>query len=199
MVVKNIYEMNNSEQKCNLNNLYEQLREEKMEMWKRDLPFDELLFDRWERAKFLGFGNNTSVYHNCYVFGDVKVGANTWIGPFTILDGTGGLSIGDNCSISAGVHIYSHNTVKWAVSGGKMSYEYSKVTIEDCCFIGPQSIISAGVNIGKHTVIAANSFVNCNIPEFSIVAGNPATIIGKVILDEKGNVEFSYFNKGTKY
>src|ERR1019366_8652869 len=66
----------------------------------RSLPFADLLFDRWERAKMLGFGEGTSVYDSTHVFGDVQVGKNTWIGPFTILDGSGGLTIGDNCSIS---------------------------------------------------------------------------------------------------
>ncbi|MEI8201423.1 MAG: acyltransferase [Bacteroidota bacterium] len=178
--------------------LYQSLREQTLSKWNRDLPFDELMFDRWERASALGFGEKSSVYHNSYVFGNVKVGANTWVGPFTLLDGTGGLSIGDYCSISAGVHIYSHNTVKWAVSGGKMPYEHAEVVIEDCCFIGPQSIVSAGVRIGKHSVVAANSFVNKDLPPFSIAAGNPAIIIGEVILDENSQVSFSYFNKEHK-
>lgn len=43
----------------------------------RDLPFEELLFDRWERARALGFGDKTSVYQQSYVFGDVKVGEST--------------------------------------------------------------------------------------------------------------------------
>ncbi len=42
--------------------------------WKRDLPLDELIFDRWERASSLGFGEATSVYHQSYVYGDVSMG-----------------------------------------------------------------------------------------------------------------------------
>ena len=84
----------------------------------RDLPFEELVFDRWERARSLGFGEGASIYHNAYVFGDVTVGAGTWIGPFVMLDGSGGLEIGATCSISTGVHIYTHDTVRWALSGG---------------------------------------------------------------------------------
>src|SRR5437667_11348420 len=85
--------------------LYERLRLNMREHWQRDLPFEELLFDRWERAKSLGFGEGTSIYHNSYVYGNVKVGTHTWIGPYTLLEGSGGLQIGDYCSISAGVHI----------------------------------------------------------------------------------------------
>ena len=47
-----------------------------------------------QRATALGFGEGTSVYHHCYVFGDVEVGEHTSIRPNTLLDGSGGLRIG---------------------------------------------------------------------------------------------------------
>ena len=47
----------------------------------RVLPFGELMNDRWEKAKFLGFGKGTSVYDSSVILGDVIVGENTWIGP----------------------------------------------------------------------------------------------------------------------
>ena len=74
----------------------------------RNLSFQDAVFDRWERAKELNFGINTSIYNSSSVFGNVKVGENTWIGPNTLLDGTGGeLIIGNNCSISV-VFKYIH-------------------------------------------------------------------------------------------
>lgn len=172
--------------------LYANLRGIMKEKWHRDMPFDELLFDRWERAKELGFGNGTSIYHNSYVYGDVKVGKNTWIGPFTILDGSGGLEIGDNCSISAGVHIYTHNTVRWAVSMGQEVYERKSVKIGSGCFIGPNSVVKNGVTVGKQSVIGSNSFVNRDVPSYSIVAGSPARLIGRVVIQHHGQVTFSY-------
>lgn len=176
-----------------LNRLFVKQRDKLKQDFNRVLPVNELFTDRWEKAKYLGFGEGTSVYDSCSVFGDVKVGKDTWIGPFTILDGTGGLSIGSNCSISAGVHIYTHNTVKWAVSGGIEKYEYSPVAIGDYCFIGPQTMIQNGVMIGKHCLVAANSFVNKDIADYSIVAGNPAKQIGEVIVGLDGKVELKYF------
>ena len=58
------------------------------------MPFGELVNDRWEKANFLGFGKGTSVYDSSVIIGDVVVGENTWIGPNTILDGSGKLTIG---------------------------------------------------------------------------------------------------------
>src|SRR4051812_31709636 len=166
--------------------LYEELRADARSKWQRDLPFEELLFDRWERAASLGFGEGTSIYHSSYVFGDVSVGRNTWIGPFTLLDGTGGLTIGDNCSISTGVQIYSHDTVKWAVSGGTAPYEHEPVTIGSSCYIGSQSVIAKGITIGAGSVIGACSFVNRDVPPNSIVGGVPVRPLGRVEHGEGG-------------
>lgn len=168
--------------------LYNKLRRAMRELWKRDLPFDEILFDRWERARSLGFGEGSSIYHNSYVYGDVKVGKNTWIGPYTLLDGSGGLVIGDYCSISSGVHIYTHDTVKWAVSGGKVEYEHAPVRIGNCCYIGPYTVIAKGVTIGDCSVIGACSFVNQDIPPYSVAFGIPCKPKGRIELDELGNV-----------
>jgi len=166
-----------------LRTLYEELRSTTRERWSRDLPFDELLFDRWERARSLGFGEGSSIYHSSYVFGNVSVDRDTWIGPHTILDGSGGLSIGSTCSISAGVQIYTHDSVAWAVSGGAAEYEHSPVSIGDSCYIGPQTVVARGVTIGERSVIGACSFVNRSIPAGSLAAGSPCKVIGRVVVD----------------
>src|SRR5207245_2092343 len=87
--------------------LHRHLRAEIKERWRRSVPFADELFDRWERAAFLGFGPEASIYDSSLVLGDVEVGEGTWVGPFTVLDGRGGLSIGRYCSISAGAQLYS--------------------------------------------------------------------------------------------
>lgn len=142
--------------------------------YNRVLPSNELFTNRWEKANFLGFGTNTSIYDSSLVFGNVTVGKNTWIGPFVVLDGSGELEIGSNCSISTGVQIYTHDTVNWAISGGVAPYEYEKTIIKDNCYIGPNTIVSKGVTLGTATIVGANSFVNKSFPPHSKIAGNPA-------------------------
>jgi acetyltransferase-like isoleucine patch superfamily enzyme len=177
---------------ADLRRLHEHLRSTIGSRWNRDLPFDEFLFDRWDRARSLKFGKKASIYHNSYIYGKPKVGRHTWVGPFTILDGTGKLKIGDYCSISAGVQIYTHDTVRWAVSQGRLPYEYAPVTIGSACFIGSGTIITKGVTIGDHSIVGAGSLVNDDIPPYSIAWGTPAKVIGRVSLKNKKRVSFIY-------
>lgn len=149
--------------------------------WKRSLPFADYIVDRWDKAHALGFGEGSSIYDSALVLGDVKVGQNTWIGPFTVLDGSGLLTIGSNCSISAGVQIYSHDSVQWAVSGGSAPYEYAPTFIGDKCYIGPHSVITKGVRIGTGCIIGANSLVLSDIPDNSTAFGSPCKIAGLVM------------------
>ena len=179
--------------KKELLDLYEQQELHLKENFDRSLPFQDGLFDRFDKAKRLGFGEGASIYNSALLFGDVKVGLKTWVGPYVILDGSGGcIEIGDYCSISAGVHIYTHDSVMWALSGGKSEFIKGSVAIGSNTYIGAQSIIKAGVKIGSHCLIGANSFINIDINDNLIVVGSPAKIIGRV--DENdGIVTLKYF------
>jgi len=168
--------------------MYLRLQAETRQRWQRDLPIEEMIFDRWERAKSLGFGRGTSIYHNSYVFGDVKVGEHTWIGPFTLLDGSGGLTIGSYCSISTGVQIYTHDTVKWAVSGGKAEPDRASVNIGACCYIGSQTVIVKGVTIGDHCLIGACSLVNRDLSPYTIAMGIPCRPTGYIKMTDSGEI-----------
>lgn len=144
----------------------------------RTLPFADYVVDRWEKARELGFGEGTSIYDSVLVLGNVTVGRDTWIGPFVVLDGSGGLSIGSNCSISAGVQIYSHDSVQWAVSGGEAPYAHAPTRIGDRCYLGPNTVVAKGVSIGDGCVIGAGSIVLSDIPPGSKAFGVPCRIAG---------------------
>jgi acetyltransferase-like isoleucine patch superfamily enzyme len=151
--------------------------------FQRSLPFQDAAFDRWERARRLGFGDGSSIYNSALVYGDVRVGRQVWIGPNTLLDGSGkgGLVIGDFCSVAVGVHIYTHDTVLAALSGRQLPRSEAAVRIGNCVYIGPQTIIAAGVTIGNRCVIAANSFVNRDVSDGTVVGGSPARRLGSVV------------------
>jgi serine O-acetyltransferase len=81
----------------------------------------------------------------------------------------GPIKIGKNCNINHSV------TIGRAYKGGKIG----RPTIDDNVWIGTGSVIVGGINIGKNVLIAPNSFVNFNVPDNSLVIGNPAKIIEK--------------------
>lgn len=162
-----------------LKRIFNSLLYQKRARFNRILPLNEYLNDRWKKAKLLGWGHASSCYDTVYIFGDVSVGEHTFVGPFCVLDGSAKLTIGSYCSISAGVHIYTHNSVAWATSKGHAPYELAPVSIGDGCYIGPYSIIAQGITIGDGAIIGAHSFVNCNIPAGAKVAGIPAKVLYK--------------------
>jgi acetyltransferase-like isoleucine patch superfamily enzyme len=163
-----------------LEKLWMRRRADVADRWQRTLPFADYIVDRWEKARVLGFGEGTSVYDSVLVLGDVEIGSNTWVGPFVILDGSGGLKVGSNCSLSAGVQIYSHDSVKWAVSGANSAYEYANTAIGNNCYIGPNAVVAKGVRIGDGCIIGANSLVLSDIAPNSKAVGSPCRVIGQV-------------------
>lgn len=167
--------------------LFVKLRDNKKLKYNRVMPLNEYFNDRWEKASYLKWGEGSNCYDNVYIFGNVEVGENTFVGPFCILEGSGGLKIGKFCSISAGVQIYTHNSVQWSSSGGKESKVYAPVVIEDNCYIGPNAVISMGVKISKGAVVGACSFVNKDVPPYTKVAGCPAKIIGGIMNQNNSN------------
>jgi acetyltransferase-like isoleucine patch superfamily enzyme len=159
---------------CDLKQLIGQLRKDMLDKFKRHVSLADLFSDRWETAQFYGFGEGTSCYNNVLILGNVKVGKNTWIGPNTILDGSGDLVIGDYVSISAGVQIYTHHTVGWSTSLGEKSIERMSTIIGNGVYIGPNSVIQMGVKVGDGAIIGAMSFVNKDIPANTKYFGIPA-------------------------
>lgn len=150
-----------------------ELRQIMKDQFNRHVSIQDLLSDRWETAKFYGFGEGTSCYNNVLIIGDVKVGKHTWIGPNVILDGSGGLDIGDYVSISAGVQIYSHHTVDWSNSFGTEQIKKETTRIKSGVYLGPNSIVQMGTTIGEKAVVGAMSFVNKDIPDNGKWYGSP--------------------------
>jgi acetyltransferase-like isoleucine patch superfamily enzyme len=157
---------------------YRLLQARKRREFDRHVPFGDLISERSEIAAAYGFGEGTSCYDNVIILGDVKVGRNTWIGPNVVLDGRGGLEIGDYVSISAGVQIYTHDTVAWSISLGVEPMALSPTKIGSGVYIGPNTVIQRGVVIGDRAVIGAMSYVDSEIPADMKAWGVPARIIG---------------------
>lgn len=93
------------------------------------------------------------------------------------------IEIEDRVVISAGVRFVNHDS-SYANVFGDLPIKYGKIIIGENSYIGVNSIILPGIEIGKNCLIGAGSVVNRNIPPNSLAAGNPVRII-KPINDGK--------------
>jgi acetyltransferase-like isoleucine patch superfamily enzyme len=156
-------------------------------------PFLEDVTDWKARGRdWTGDDRGVTLYDSTTVIGDVEIGEGTWVGPFCMLDGSGGLTIGHHCSISTGAQLLSHDTVAWALSGGVAEYRRSPTSVGDCCFIGTHAVILRGVAVGDHCLVAAGAVVTRDVPAYTIVGGVPARPIGSVEVSADGAVRLSY-------
>lgn len=133
---------------------------------------------------------------------------NVWVWHYSILDATSGITIGEGTQIGAWVGIFSHSSHLairlmgdvYLESNERIGYINEPVNIGSYCFIAAGVKILPGVSIGNGCIISAGAIVNKDIPDYSIVHGNPAKIVGTVIKgDEKffdnDFVKNNYFDK----
>ena len=173
--------------------LHHWCRDYTREKYRRVNPSYEELFDWSERGRYwTQEDKGITIYNSATLIGDVKIGEHTWIGPFSLLDGGGKLEIGRYCSVSTGCQLLTHDTVKWALSGGKMQTEYASTHIGDCCFLGSHAVVTKGVRVGNHCLIGAGAVVTSDVDDFTIAAGVPARAVGKVEIDSDGKVRLVY-------
>ncbi|MEG1579841.1 MAG: acyltransferase [Bacteroidaceae bacterium] len=128
------------------------------------------------------------------------IGAYSTVEEYCIIDnGVGNVIIGDYTRIGlrdtliGPVEIGNHVIIAQNVVLSGLNHRYEdiskpvhlqgitakKITVEKEVWIGANSMISAGVTIGEHSIVAGGSVVTKNVPPFSVVAGNPAKIIKK--------------------
>jgi acetyltransferase-like isoleucine patch superfamily enzyme len=130
-----------------------------------------------------GFPPNPYNPH-AWVVGEPTIGPGTWIGAFTVIDGSGGLTIGAGCDISCGAQIYTHSTVRRCVSGRAYAeVDRAPVRIGDRVFVGANATVMMGVTIGDGAVVGAGAVVTSDVPPGTVVTGVPARPVSTVEVD----------------
>jgi acetyltransferase-like isoleucine patch superfamily enzyme len=116
---------------------------------------------------------------HAWVVGDPDIGDGCWIGAFTVIDGSGGLTIGAGCDISAGAQLYTHSTVRRALTSGEATIEREPTVIGDHVHVGAGAVVLMGCTIGDHSVVAAGAVVTqgTQAPPWSVLVGVPARVL----------------------
>lgn len=109
--------------------------------------------------------------------GPVLIGNGTRVGLGNIIIGP--VTIGNNVLLAQHIVVSGINHSYQDVSRliREQPCTAAPITIEDDCWIGANSVITAGVRVGHHSVVAAGSVVIHEVPPYSVVAGNPARVI----------------------
>jgi tetrahydrodipicolinate N-acetyltransferase len=88
------------------------------------------------------------------------------------------VAIGKDCAISWNVNILDGNSHDLTIDGVPRPWS-GPITLGDRVWVGTGALVLSGVTIASGAVVGANSVVTRDVPERTVVAGNPARVIGK--------------------
>lgn len=118
----------------------------------------------------------------------LQLGDHVFIGHFNFIDASGGLSIGEGVQITNHVSVLTHSThlalrleraAFWghAAPAGVLR---APTSIGEWTFVGPHCTLAPGTRVGRGVLVRAHSYVCGEVPDFAIVQGQPARVVGDV-------------------
>jgi len=123
----------------------------------------------------------------------ISIGQYSYLGPDVRITANQSITIGENAAIAHNVQIIDSNNhslsatvrrekfIEYRITGKNQDLEIvatAPIAIDNDVWIGTGSIILKGVTIGRGAIIAAGSVVTKDVLPFTIVAGNPAKVVG---------------------
>lgn len=133
-----------------------------------------------EPGRTIQVGERCMIAADCFLHGPIQLADRVSINHGCSLDGgRAGLTIGNDTRIANGVKIYAFNHgMSLAQPIWQQPVSSNGVIIGNDVWIGAGAGIVDGVRIGNHAVIGMNAMVTKDVPDYAIVAGNPAQVIG---------------------
>lgn len=137
-------------------------------------------------------GKGTKIWYFCHIYNSTigdncKIGQNVVIGP--------NVSIGDGCKIQNNVSIYQGVTLENGVFCGpsvvftnvynprahiKRMNEIKNTLVKKGATLGANCTIICGVTIGEYAFVGAGAVVTRDVPDYTLVVGNPARVVSKI-------------------
>lgn len=136
-----------------------------------------------ERAADLGLPAGCRVRESAKIIApqNLVCGQHCWFGENSMIDASGGLTIGDHTTIASGVFVWTHTSVLSNLMGnnepGNPWIRRAPTFIGSRVFIGGPSVIYPGVKVGDGAVVMPMSVVAGDVPDNVVVAGAPAKVV----------------------
>jgi acetyltransferase-like isoleucine patch superfamily enzyme len=114
---------------------------------------------------------------------------HVYIGPFNFIEASGGITLGEGVQLTSHCSLVTHAShrsqrllgegyVNWPATQPRPGWIAGPIEIGAYSFVGPHALIEANTRLGKGTLVCAGSFVRGDYPDFAILEGRPARIVG---------------------
>ena len=116
----------------------------------------------------------------------LRMADHVYVGHFNTLDASGGLALGEGVQVTTHCALLTHSSHQALRLAGRAywgaaeppGFVRAATVIGAYTFIGPHSVVAPGSRIGRGVLVRAFSYVSGEVPDFAIVAGQPAQVIG---------------------
>jgi len=146
----------------------------KRSLVRRRTRMDLMPFNNFELGKDSTIEDFSTVNNGV---GDVIIGERTRIGMSNVLIGP--ITVGSDVMFAQNVVLsgLNHGYEDINLPPSLQKVETKPITIEDQVWIGANAVVTAGVTVGKHSIVAAGCVVVKDVPPYAIVGGNPGRIL----------------------
>jgi len=138
-------------------------------------------------------GDGTKIWHFCHIQSGARIGKNCVLGQNVNIGNN--VVIGNFCKIQNNVSVYEGVVLEdYVFCGPSMVFTnilnprckypqvgskyYKKTIVKEGASLGANCTIVCGITIGKHSFVGAGAVVTKDVPDYALVVGNPARIVG---------------------
>lgn len=161
------------------------------------------LFNRWRRRLLHAWGHrivfgersqgrllaHTRIAPSTCLQGEagLRLADHVFIGPFCFIDAAGGVTLDEGVQVTHHVSIVTHSSHRaqrllgatyTGATAPLAGWQAGPVQVGPYCFIGPHSLLEANTRLGRGCIVRAGSVLRGTYPDFAVIAGNPARVVG---------------------